>query len=252
MNTPAYQRLADDLRTAITNGTYQPGDTLPKLSDLMAQYGVSKTTVAEAINVLETEGLVEAIRRRGTVVRARPTPRRLTRARQVYRDDRGYYFDPTAQPWVALETPTASWGWAPADVAVLLGVDPAEDVLIRDRIMGDPDSRRPMQLATSYLPAAVARGTRLAEADTGPGGIYDLLEGMGHRPLAWEESVGARMPTPVEASRLGLAKGVPLLRIVRTATGPDGTVLEVNDARMSAEEFEIGYSISRHASAQLN
>lgn len=110
---PAYRRLADDLRTAITTGHYQPGDTLPKLSDLMAQYDISKTTVAEAIALLEAEGLVEAVRRRGTIVRARPTPRRLTRARHVYRDDRGYYFDPTAQPWVALETPTVSWAAHP-------------------------------------------------------------------------------------------------------------------------------------------
>jgi len=60
------------------------------------------------------------------------------------------------------------------------------------------------------------------------------------------------MPTPVEAARLALVKGVPLLRIVRTAAGPDGTVLEVNDTRMSAEEFEIGYSIIRHPSAELD
>jgi len=99
MDTPAYQRLADLLRTAIIQGDYQPGDTLPKLTDLMAEHGIAKQTASEAIAVLEAEGLVEAIRRRGTVVRARPTPRRLTRARQVFRDDRGYYFDPTAQPW---------------------------------------------------------------------------------------------------------------------------------------------------------
>jgi hypothetical protein len=107
-----------------------------------------------------------------------------------------------------------------------------------------------MQLATSFLPAAVACGTRLAERDTGPGGIYDLLEDMGHRPLAWEESVGARMPTPAEAGRLGLPKGIPLLRIVRMTTGPDGSVLEVNDTRMSAEAFEVGYSVTRHPSAE--
>ena len=37
-----------------------------------------------------------------------------------------------------------------------------------------------------------------------------------------------------------------LLRIVRTTTGPDGTVLEVNDPRMSADAFEVGYSVTRH------
>ncbi|MET7474637.1 UTRA domain-containing protein [Streptomyces sp. NPDC005648] len=74
---------------------------------------------------------------------------------------------------------------------------------------------------------------------------------MGHRPLTWDETISSRMPTPVEARRLHLAKGVPLLRIVRTAAGPDGTVVEVNDTRMSADDFEVGYAVTRHSAARL-
>ncbi|WP_457512134.1 UTRA domain-containing protein [Streptomyces sp. TE33382] len=104
--------------------------------------------------------------------------------------------------------------------------------------------------ATSYLPATLARGTQLAQKDTGPGGIYDLLEQMGHAPLTWEEAVSARMPTPTGSTRLHLPKGVPLLRITRTTTNPDGTVLEINDTRMSADTFDIGYTLTRHPNAQ--
>lgn len=182
------------------------GATLPKITQLAEDYGIAKMTARKAVAELEREGIVEVVRRRGTIVRIRPVRQRLTRARQVFRDSRGYYFDPTAKPWIALEPPTVEWGRPARDVAAILGVSPDEDVLLRDRIMGHPDTRQPMQLATSSLPAAVARGTRLAEADTGPGGIYDLLEGMGHRPLVWEESVSSRMPTPIEAARLGVAK----------------------------------------------
>lgn len=251
MNGPAYRQIAAELRHAIEREEYPEGTALPKITDIAQQYGIAKQTAREAIAELEAEGLVEVVRRRGTIVRDRPAKRRLTRSRQVFRDERGYYFDPTAQPWNALEPPTITWGPAPRDVAVLLGVGTGKDVLIRDRIIGDVAAGKPMQLATSFLPAAVARGTRLAERDTGPGGIYDLLEGMGRGPLVWEEAVGARMPTPVEAERLGLSKGVPVLRIVRTTAGSDGAVVEVNDTRMSADEFEVGYSVTRHASAEL-
>ncbi|MFD3959650.1 GntR family transcriptional regulator [Micromonospora tulbaghiae] len=250
MNGPAYRQIAADLRKAIERGEYPEGAVLPKITDIAVSHGISKQTAREAIAELEAEGLVEVVRRRGTVVRARPVKRRLTRSRQVFRDELGYYFDPTAQSWRALETPTISWGRPPKDVALMLGGGPDDDVLVRDRVMGDPETGRAMQLATSFLPAAIARGTQLAEGDTGPGGIYDRLEEMGHSPLAWEETVGSRMPTPAEAERLHLAKGVPLLRIVRTTTGPDGTVLEVNDTRMSADEFEVGYPVTRHPSAQ--
>jgi GntR family transcriptional regulator len=59
------------------------------------------------------------------------------------------------------------------------------------------------------------------------------------------------MPTPAEAGRLNLPKSIPLLRIVRTTTSPNGTVLEVNDTRMSADAFEVGYSVTRHPSAEI-
>jgi len=183
-------------------------------------------------------------------VRERPVRRRITRSRQVFRDDRGYYFDPAVQPWVAVRPPTISWGPAPFDVASLLGVDLGEDVLIRDRLMGPPDTGQAHQVATSYLPGWLARGTVLAERDTGPGGIYDRLEEMGHGPLRWSESVSARMPTPDEVDALSLPPGVPVLRIVRTTSSPGGRVLEVNDTRMSAEMYEIGYSIRRSPGAR--
>ncbi len=247
---PAYRRLADDLRTAIATGEYPPGSTLPKITDLAEQYGITKQTAREAITLLEEEGLVEVVRRRGTVVRAVPERQRISRTRHVYRDDRGYFFDLTAQPWIALRPTTADWGPAPRDIAAILGITPGSEVLIRDRLMGTPDTHEPTQLATSYLPASIARGTRLATLDTGPGGIYDRLElDLGHGPLNWHETIGSRMPTPTEATDLNLPKGTPLLRIVRTATSPAGVIVEINDTRMSADKFELGHAITRHPSA---
>ncbi|MFD8263696.1 GntR family transcriptional regulator [Streptomyces griseoluteus] len=249
----SFRDIATDLRQQIDEGRYMPGDKLPMLTQLQAQYGAAYQTVRSAISLLAQEGLVVAVRRRGTIVRERPEKRRITRSRQVFRDEIGYYFDPTAQPWVALEPPDLRWGAVPVDVADLMGLAQGSEVLIRDRVMGVAGTRKPKQIATSYLPASIARGTRLAEADTGPGGIYDRLEEMGHRPLRWSEGVSARMPSPEEAEALGLLAdvGVPLLRVVRVTTSSTGEVVELNDTRMSAEEFEIGYSIRRHASARL-
>lgn len=250
MDAPAYQRLADDLRTAIATGHYQPGDTLPKLLDLAAQYGVSKQTASEALRSLEREGLIQVVRRRGTIVLDPAIPRPLLRTREVMRDEIGYYFDPQAQPWRALRPPTRGWMPAPRDIAVLLGIPAGDEVLVRDRIMGDSDSGQAMQLAASYLPAVLARGTALAEADTGPGGIYDRLEEMGHGPLSWSETITARMPSNDEARLLDVPRGVPLLRVVRVASSPAERVVEVNDTRMSAARFAIGYPLARHASAR--
>ncbi len=240
---PRYQQLASLLRSAILDGTYPAGGALPSEAELSREYGLSRPTVRQAISLLETEGLVISEHGRGTFVRTHPERRRVTRDRQVHRDEIGYYFDPQAVNWRPIVKPTASWGKAPAEIARLLAIPVGSPVVIRDRQMGEPGGP-PLQLATSYLPEWLARGTQLERADTGPGGIYDRMEETGHK-LHWVEAVSARMPTPEEAKALRLPPGVPVLRILRTTLNQEDKPLEVNDTRMSADLFEISYPLER-------
>jgi GntR family transcriptional regulator len=246
-----WEDIAAALRQAIERGDYPPGSLIPKETELMAQHGTGRDPVRRAVAQLTAEGLLEPRRRRGTAVRSRPPRQRITRSRTVYRDDIGYYFDQAAQPWHALQPPTVTRGPVPHDIAPLLGITPGDEGVIRNRVMGDPATGQPAQLATSYIPAALAAELPvLAGADTGPGGIYDRMEEAGHGPIRWTEAITARMPDPAEARALRLPPGVPLLRIIRLAASPAGRPLEVNDTRLNAEQFEVGYSITRHPTAR--
>jgi GntR family transcriptional regulator len=245
-----WQEIASALREAITRGDYPPGTTIPKETELMTAHGAGRETVRRAVIQLTAEGLVEPVRRRGTVVRILPARRPVTRSRLVYRDELGYYFDQAAQGWRALQPPTVSRGPVPFDIAAQLGVAPGDEAIIRDRIMGDPATGRATQLATSYIPASLASELPvLAARDTGPGGIYDRMEEAGLGPIEWTEAITTRPPSLAEASRLGLAPGAALLRIVRLASSPAGRPVEINDTRMSGDEFEICYPLSRDPSA---
>jgi GntR family transcriptional regulator len=70
---PAYQRVADDLRQAIANGTYQPGDQLPTLAELTGRYGIAVMTARDAIRQLTTEGLVVSHQGKGAYVLRQPS-----------------------------------------------------------------------------------------------------------------------------------------------------------------------------------
>ena len=59
---PAYQRLADHLRDAILRGELVPGRRLPLEAELCAIHGVSRSTVREAIRLLEAQNLVVTTR----------------------------------------------------------------------------------------------------------------------------------------------------------------------------------------------
>lgn len=218
---------------------------MPSETDIRHEFNVSRTTARLAVGALRADGLVSTMHGRGTFVRHQKPRHRVTRDRHVHQDERGYYFDTSAQTWVAIAPPAIRWEEATAEIARLLQGEPGADVLVRDRVMGDPDGNA-MQLATSYLPGELARGTQLEQADTGPGGIYYRMEDMGHQ-LHWTESITARMPRPDESRALEMEGGTPLLRIVRITFNQDDKPLEVNDTRMSADLFEVGYPLERAA-----
>jgi GntR family transcriptional regulator len=66
-----------ELRQAITRGTYQPGSQLPTESELCEMLGVSRTVVREALRVLEDDGLVTRRHGVGTFVRNHPILKNL-------------------------------------------------------------------------------------------------------------------------------------------------------------------------------
>ena len=54
----AYEVAADNIRRAIALGRFLPGDKLPPERELSEQMQVSRTTIREAVRVLEGEGLI--------------------------------------------------------------------------------------------------------------------------------------------------------------------------------------------------
>jgi GntR family transcriptional regulator len=65
----------------------------------------------------------------------------------------------------------------PARVRDLLGITAKARAVVRSRryLL----HRQPVEVATSYIPASIARGTKVAEPDSGPGGIHARLEELG-------------------------------------------------------------------------
>lgn len=67
-NTPLYYQLYESLRTRILNGEWQPNDLLPAEPELTQYYGVSRTTLRQATDLLAQEKLIRRQRGKGTYV----------------------------------------------------------------------------------------------------------------------------------------------------------------------------------------
>jgi GntR family transcriptional regulator len=63
-----YLQIADDLRQQIRVGRYQPGDRLPSIAAMVAEYGSASETIRNALRKLRDEGLVATHSTRGTFV----------------------------------------------------------------------------------------------------------------------------------------------------------------------------------------
>lgn len=243
---PVFKQIADHLRAAIDSKELGPGEKLPSESQLIGHYDVARMTVRHALQILQSEGLTVAEHGKGVFVRSRPPVRRLASDRfaRHHREQGKAAFiaeaeDAGVKPSVdSIEIQESK----PApEVAAKLNL--AEDELVIVRARRYLLNGHPVETATSYVPASIARGSQITQPNSGPGGIYARLEELGHRLDHFTEEIRARMPLRDEARALKLAPGVPVFHLVRTAYDQDGRPVEVCDTVMSSDAYVLSYEL---------
>lgn len=86
----------------------------------------------------------------------------------------------------------------------------------------------PVEIAESWYPDEIARGTGLAESTKIRGGAPTLLAGLGHPISAVVEDVESRLPTPVEAELLQMKHREPVLVLRRIACDSEERPIELS------------------------
>src|SRR5947209_799995 len=91
--SPKYAQIADAIRQRVARGQWPKGHQLPTNEELAEEFGVSRVTVRQAVDLLARDGVVAAKQGRGTFVVSAPTEDRWLRVEtslaalaEVYRD----------------------------------------------------------------------------------------------------------------------------------------------------------------------
>jgi GntR family transcriptional regulator len=215
-----WERIADDLRAQISQGTLAPGDRLPPETRLMETWGMAKGTVARAMRDLGETGLVETRGQFRYVIKHERVTVHVTRT--LDRTSPGELPTAGADSWLADieragEVPNLKLDvrtdMAEGEVATRLGLLPGQLVTVRHniRLAGG----QPHNWVTFWFPAAVASGTRLAEPGSITEGSLAWLE-RNYGPLDHEVEVIARMPSSDERRELRINNG-PVMEVWRTS-----------------------------------
>lgn len=120
----------------------------------------------------------------------------------------------------------------PSEVASALRLAPGGKAAVRRReILLDGDV---IELADSYYPLSIARGTTLAEKRKIKGGAPTLLVELGFQPSHVSEDLEFRAANDFERTALALPEGGSVLTLLRTTSTEQGSPYEVQLMVMKA------------------
>ena len=228
---PFYFKIYKSLREEIENGAYKTGDLLPSEVELGERFGVSRTTIRNALGELEKEGLVSRRRGKGTMVREPKTTQNLNYISSFTETLKEKGIQVTTGSLAVELIP------APSKIASLLNLENDEKVYLvqRTRIANDI----PVAFMSNYLLARVIPGLEFKKEILRKEGLYQLLEreyGLKlHRAV---ETIEAYPSGPLESDLLQIPQRIPLFHTVRTTYLEDETPFEVVISVIRADKYE--------------
>ena len=216
-----HEHVAEVLRTRITRGEYPIGASLPTEITLCEEFKVSRGPVRQALSTLKNEGLIQLARGKPAVVRSRDVRQTLDT------------FTPFTQ-WAqrngrkaGSRTLEVARRRAKEPAAIALGLSTEDFVVdvVRVRLL---DGEPTMLERSTYVESV---GAMLFEFDTDSGSMTDYLASKGVSFASMEHVLDAVAATPVDAASLGVDRGSPLLRELRTSRDERGSAFEFADDR---------------------
>lgn len=192
-----------------------PGAAVPSERTLAERFGLSRTSVRQAIRELIVEGRLRTVHGSGTFV-APPKVRYRMRLTSYTEEMRVQGLAASGRLLAAGEEPAGS-------VSEVLGIGESDAVVRIVRLRTADDE--PIAIDESVFPVALVPG--LADRLDGEASVTEVLQReYGLRAERGEETMEASVADPVSAGLLAVEPGLPMLLLTRRAFLADGTPLE--------------------------
>ncbi len=233
---PYYVQLADLLRLEIGERKDRDGIApLPSENQLLKRFNVSRSTVRNALSVLEREGLIYRRKGKGSFIAVRRVEHELTQLVSTTEDMRRRGWDLTTRV-IGLKRVTPV-----AKIAEALELPLGGSVyqLTRLRIV----KGKPLSLQTAYLPEHLYPGLDKHDLSAS---LFYLSENV-YQQRYWtaREVLRARAVTREEAALLKIHTGAPVIYAERVTYNANGTPVEYLEAIWRGDRYEFAVSLAR-------
>ncbi len=231
IKVPLYVKISNQLTEDILKGTYRTGELLPTEDELEKQFQTSRTTVRNAIGILEREGLVYRKQGKGTVVQEPKTAQNLNYITS--------FTETLKEKNIKVETGSLSVELInpPPKIASLLNPKKGEKVYLIQRMRiadGLPVAFMSNYILARYTPDLVDKKGLLREM-----GLYQILEKEYDLKLNRAvETIEAYSSGPLEVDLLQIQEKTALFHTVRVTYLEDGTPFEVVISVIRADKYE--------------
>lgn len=212
MTEPAYVAIAGEYARRIRHGELPPGVQLPSYAEIGAQHGVSDIVVRKAVDLLQGQGLVRSVRRRGIFVADRPNLVRISPERQMEDPEVTFANESDRETRIDRETERVH---ATDELAEIFGIAPKDE--ITHTITRASEDGRPISISDTYQPLGVE-------------GIADAT--------ILEETLTDQLPESAHAEWLRTAPSDLVKSIRQRFLAADGRVIMVSNVSYPRDRYD--------------
>lgn len=235
-HVPLYHQLKEALKERIRSGKYPGNGPLPGERQLVEEFGVSRTTVRQALNDLVGEGLLFRRHGKGTFVTPSKIKKNLGYLRGFAEElqDHGEEVD--------VKILSADPRRVSPEVRSRLQLGDESQTCVIRRLVSVQDW--PVFIDISYLPWSIGRLISRPELRRRP--IYNILESLGYTIAEGEEVVQADLAEERESKLLAIDAGSPVLRVKRITLTSNLSPIEYAEATYRADRYEYRIHLRRN------
>lgn len=238
ISVPAYQQVADYIKSQIFGGKLEPGGRLPPESELIQGSNLSRVTIRKGLEILENEGLVERKQGLGTFVR-NPISQELSRVQTIA--------EVLLSRGITPRVKVISFGTVrpPEIVSRALLLNGNEKLLLAKRLYLNGDD--PLALLHIFLPLSIREQADVLRSESfSTETTYTMWEERVGIPIQGAtHSIRAARADKEDAEALGVKSDDPVLILDRVTYAKDGRPLEFVMYHYHWQRFEFSVAAPR-------